>query len=299
MNREELEPVMGVVDPVSQVDEAIKERADAPQTHPSFDALVRIMWRLHQPDGCPWDLEQTHESLVPHMVEEAYEAAEALRQNDRDHMIEELGDVLEQVILNAQIGADEQSFSIDDVCAALNEKLVRRHPHVFGELSVAADKPETGEEVLNVWDQVKAVERAKRSEASKTGMHEGLLDSIPISFPALMQAQKVSKRAAKAGFEWDSVADVWDQVASEKLEFEAEEQGSDAAEMEFGDLLFALVNVARMSGIDAESALTKSTMKFRRRWAEMERIAADEGRAIDEYDTQALNELWQRVKDTE
>ena len=272
-----------------RVDVENASRPDAPTTHPEFDRLVRTMWRLRQPDGCPWDREQTHRSITKNMVEEAYEAVEAIEANDREHLIEELGDVLEQVVLHAQIAADDGAFTIDDVVAGLNEKLVRRHPHVFGEHAAAGD----GGEVQDIWDDVKAAERAASGEKDAP---QGLLDSVPRSLPALMQAQKISKRAAKAGFEWETVADIWDKVAEERAEFEREAPGSDARALEFGDLLFALVNVARREGVDAEEALAASNRKFRARWSRMEELARAEGLDLDELDTERLNELWDHAK---
>ena len=272
-----------------RVDAETAARPGAPATHPEFDRLVRTMWRLRQPDGCPWDREQTHRSITKHMVEEAYEAVEAIEADDRAHLMEELGDVLEQVVLHAQIAADEGAFTIDDVVRGLNEKLVRRHPHVFGAHAAAGD----GGEVQDIWDDVKAAERAASGEKDAP---QGLLDSVPRSLPALMQAQKISKRAAKAGFEWETVADIWDKVGEERAEFEREAPGSDARALEFGDLLFALVNVARREGIDAEEALAASNRKFRARWSRMEDLARAEGEPLDELDTGRLNELWDRAK---
>lgn len=272
-----------------RVDAENVARPGAPTTHPEFDRLVRTMWRLRQPDGCPWDREQTHRSITKHLVEEAYEAVEAIEANDREHLIEELGDVLEQVVLHAQIAADEGAFTIDDVVRGLNEKLVRRHPHVFGEHAAAGD----GGEVQDIWDDVKAAERAAQGEKDAP---QGLLDSVPRSLPALMQAQKISKRAAKAGFEWDTIADIWDKVAEERAEFEREEPGSDARSLEFGDLLFALVNVARREGIDAEEALAASNRKFRARWSRMEELARARGVELGGLDATRLNELWDHAK---
>ena len=272
-----------------RVDAENAARPGAPTTHPEFDRLVRTMWRLRQPDGCPWDREQTHRSITKHLVEEAYEAVEAIEANDREHLVEELGDVLEQVVLHAQIAADEGAFTIDDVVRGLNEKLVRRHPHVFGEHAAAGD----GGEVQDIWDDVKAAERAAQGEKDAP---QGLLDSVPRSLPALMQAQKISKRAAKAGFEWDTIADIWDKVAEERAEFEREEPGSDARSLEFGDLLFALVNVARREGIDAEEALAASNRKFRARWSRMEELARARGVELGGLDATRLNELWDHAK---
>lgn len=262
-------------------------RADARE---AFDGLTETIWRLRQPDGCPWDRVQTHKSIAGNMVEEAYEALDCIEQGDPDHLCEELGDVLMQVMLHAQIAADEGRFTIEDVVRGLDEKLVRRHPHVFG-----GGSAEDASEVLGIWDKVKRDEREARSSGSGE-RPEGLLDSVPKAFPALMQAQKVSKRAAKAGFEWDTVEDVWDQVASERDEFEREEPGSAERELEFGDMLFALVNVARKEGIDAEAALRASTAKFRRRWAAVEEAAREAHASVDEVSTAELNRLWDEAK---
>ncbi len=273
-----------------RVDAETASRPGAPGEHPEFDRLVRTMWRLRQPDGCPWDREQTHHSITKNMVEEAYEAVDAIEADDDVHMQEELGDVLEQVVLHAQIAADEGSFTIDDVVHGLNEKLVRRHPHVFGDLANASD----GAEVMDIWDDVKKEERAAAGAEGES--EPGLLDSVPTSLPALMQCQKISKRAAKAGFEWETVDDVWDKVAEERDEFEREERGSEARAMEFGDLLFALVNVARHEGIDAEEALAASNRKFRRRWSRMEALAYERGVELEEISTDEMNDLWDCAK---
>ena len=276
---------------IQDVDAATLERPLAPQGHPDFDRLVRTIWRLRQEDGCPCDKVQTHRSIAQNMIEETYEAVDAIMADDVPHLREELGDMLEQVLLNTQIAADDGEFTIDDVCRELNEKLVRRHPHVFGD-KVA----ESAELALERWDEVKKIEREARGEA---GEEPGLLDSVPISLPALMQCQKISKRAAKAGFEWETVADIWDKVTEERAEFEREERGTEAAAEEFGDILFALVNVARREGIDAEEALAASNRKFRRRWSAMERLARAEGRDLETYSTDELNVLWDQIKDGE
>ena len=276
-----------------RVDAENAARPGAPSAHPEFDRLVRTMWRLRQPDGCPWDREQTHRSITKHLVEEAYEAVEAIEAGDDAHLAEELGDVLEQVVLHAQIAADEGAFSIDDVIHGLNEKLVRRHPHVFGEHVAAGD----GNEVQDIWDEVKAAERAASGE--KDERPQGLLDSVPRALPALMQCQKISKRAAKAGFEWPDVAAVWDKVAEERAEFEREAPGSSERAAEFGDLLFSLVNVARWEGIDAEEALAHANRKFRARWARMEALAREDGADLEDLGTGRMNELWDRAKEEE
>jgi len=276
---------------IQDVDAATLERPLAPHGHPDFDRLVRTIWRLRQEDGCPWDKVQTHRSIAQNMIEETYEAVDAIMTDDVPHLREELGDMLEQVLLNTQIAADDGEFTIDDVCRELNEKLVRRHPHVFGD-KVA----ESAELALERWDEVKKIEREARGEA---GEEPGLLDSVPIPLPALMQCRKISKRAARAGFEWETVADIWDKVAEERTEFEREERGTEAAAEEFGDILFALVNVARREGIDAEEALAASNRKFRRRWSAMECLARAEGRDLETYSTDELNVLWDQIKDGE
>lgn len=275
-----------------EVDAQTAARPGAPASHPEFDRLVRTIWRLRQPDGCPWDKIQTHSSITRNMIEEAYEAVDTIAAGDMPHLREELGDVLEQVLLHAQIARDEGDFDVDDVCRELNEKLVRRHPHVFGDAAATGAVDSAGK-VLDIWDDVKRSEREGRSSEAAP---EGLLDSVPRSLPALMQCQKISKRAAKAGFEWESISDVWDQFASERVEFEAEEPGSREATEEFGDLLFSLVNVARHAHVDAEEALAASNRKFRRRWARMEELARERSLALDGLGTRVLNELWDEVK---
>ena len=286
------------------VDEETKARPGAPQTHPEFDRLVRTIWRLRQEDGCPWDKEQTHQSISKNMIEEAYEAVEAIAEGSPEHLEEELGDVLEQVVLHSQIESDSgvdggagdcaagncaAGFDIDDVCRALNQKLVRRHPHVFGP---EAGSTSSAAAVLDVWESVKAEERASADDTVHT---EGLLDSVPQSLPALMQAQKISKRAAKMGFEWASVADVWDKVAEERAEFDAEASGTQQKTDEFGDILFALINVARWEGVDAEEALMSACRKFRARWSYMEKAAAKRGFSLDEK-PELQEDLWQEAK---
>ena len=292
------------------------ERFSDPQEHPAFDQFVATISALRAPDGCPWDREQTHESIAHNMIEEAYEAVDAIEAGDVAHTREELGDVLLQVVLQSQIAADAGEFTIDDVCADVNAKMVRRHPHVFGDA-----RAENASEVLDVWDKVKMAEKAAADADADAASEErpGLLDGVPASFPALMQAQKISRKAAAAGFEWDTVEDVWAQVDEERAELGAAYAAApkapsgkmdpsagtpdadgealvSAAEMEFGDVLFSLVNVGRRMGIDAESALRASCRKFRARWSAMEALAAAEGRRIEDYSTAEQNALWAQVK---
>lgn len=306
-----------------------RERYASPQDHPAFDQFVATIAALRAPDGCPWDREQTHSSIAHNMIEEAYEAVDAIEADDAVHLREELGDVLLQVVLQSQIAADAGRFTIDDVAADVNEKMVRRHPHIFGDADA-----ENAAEVLDLWDQVKMAERQAKAERSTgeggspaaarpaaaqsepaqpaaAAPAPGLLDGVPTSFPALMQAQKISRKAAAAGFEWETLDDVWAQVESEIAELN-EAYGSapkaangkvagktDAAahvEEEFGDVLFSLVNVARRMGIDSENALRASCRKFRHRWAYMEAAAASEGQRIEDLSTARQNELWQAAK---
>ncbi|MGI6045633.1 MAG: nucleoside triphosphate pyrophosphohydrolase [Eggerthellaceae bacterium] len=290
------------------------EPEESPHSSDSFGAFVHTIARLRAPGGCPWDRAQTHESIAHNMVEEAYEAVDAIERGDTKDLREELGDVLLQVVLQSQIAADAGEFTIEDVCWDINAKMIRRHPHVFGE-----DQAENANDVLGIWEKVK-LEEKRQSDTNSS-----LLDSVPPSFPALMQAQKVSRKAASVGFDWDSVDGVWDKVFEEvdelKDAYRAAPQSSDgkllhqdetgqsnvkaqdekiaAVEMEFGDLLFSLVNAGRKMGIDAETALRDSTRKFRQRWAFMERQAESMGKAIDELSSEQLEALWVQAKQEE
>ena len=304
----------------AQAPDGALDRYGNPADHPSFNQFVATISALRAPDGCPWDREQTHVSISHNMIEEAYEAVCAIEEEDVAHLREELGDVLLQVVLQSQIAADAGEFTIDDVCADVNAKMVRRHPHVFGSVEAS-----NASEVLDVWDQVKLAERQATGGADGSGASEpeGLLDGVPRTFPALMEAQKISRKAAAVGFEWDSIEDVWDKVAEEKAELieayaaaphaanckidtsvagefglgeEEAARRAEAAEMEFGDVLFALVNVGRRMGIDAESALRASNAKFRARWAAMEEIASERGKRMQDFSTSEQNELWGEVK---
>lgn len=274
---------------------AVPDPSRCPQ-HPDFNAFVETMRILRAPGGCPWDQKQTHESIAKNVVEEAYEVVDAIESGDTDHMAEELGDLLEQVVLQAQIAADNGTFTIDDVCRGINEKIIRRHPHVFGD-DVATDDASVNE----IWDKVKLAEqKAKDSRLDAAGEErQGLLATVPKSLPALMQCQKMSRKAASAGFEWDTTDQVWEKVAEEIGEFKAAPRGSQEALVEFGDILFALVNVARKEGIDAETALKASNEKFKVRWSSMEREMWDQGRELDGLSIDELEELWQNAKKKE
>ena len=301
--------------------------ATAPD-HPQFNAFVQTIAALRdEKGGCPWDKKQTHESIAKNMIEEAFEAVSAIEEGDLEHMREELGDVLLQVVLQAQIAADAGEFTIDDIAADVNQKIIRRHPHVFGaeaSFSAAGLSPEqvaeltaeleskpdrSPEEVLDLWDVIKLHERkvkdAKRAEKlAAEGLDasapRGVLEDIPQAQPSLMRAQEISRKTVALGFEWETVEDVWNKVDEEVAEFKAAvaEHGgrSEQAQLEFGDILFALVNVARKEHIDAETALRLTNDKFTRRWEAMETAAHAQGRAIEDYSTAELEDLWQAAK---
>lgn len=263
----------------------------APLAGETFAAFVDTIAALRAPNGCPWDREQTHESIARNMIEEAYEAVDAIEQRDTTHLREELGDVLLQVVLQSQIAADAGEFTVADVCRDVNAKMIRRHPHVFGETAAGS-----AEDVLSIWDNVKLAE--KSAADAQTEEPEGLLDSVPASFPALLQAYKISRKAVAAGFEWDTVEDVWAKVEEEIAEFKQACRSDDAQakELEFGDVLFSLVNVARKEGIDAETALRATCRKFRERWAIMEGAAWGQGKRIEELDMDEMQQLWGQAK---
>ena len=252
-----------------------------------FDEFVEVIAALRAPDGCPWDREQTHRSIAKNMVEEAYEAVHAIETDDIAELREELGDVLLQVVLHAQIAADDDEFTIDDVVAAITAKIIRRHPHVFGDQAAAGNAGE----VLAHWDRIKAGERAEKQQ--------GLLDTVPHGLPALMLAQTISRKAVSAGFEWETLDGVWDKVHEELDELRATEPGSPEAADEIGDVLFTVVNLARKQGIDAETALRATCDKFRSRWSAMEELSAGEGRLVEQLSLDEQEALWQQAKQIE
>jgi tetrapyrrole methylase family protein / MazG family protein len=250
----------------------------------SFDELVRIMSILRAPDGCPWDREQTHMTLRRHMVEEAYEAVAAIESGDDAEIRDELGDLLLQIVFHAQIASEEGRFDIDDVAAAIVEKLERRHPHIFGD--AVADTPA---EVMTRWDAIKRGEKER----------ESVLDGIAPTLPALTYAEKISRRAVGVGFEWETVDDVWAKVDEEIGELRATDHGTPEAEDELGDLLFTIVNVGRKMGIDPEQALRMTCAKFIRRFSSMEKAAAEQGRDIAEMGIEEQEALWRHAKEGE
>lgn len=280
-----------------------------PNAGEAFSSFADTIAALRAPDGCPWDREQTHDSIAHNMIEEAYEAVDAIEHHDVAHLREELGDVLLQVVLQSQIAADAGEFDVADVCRDVNEKMIRRHPHVFGDKDASS-----ASDVLDIWDKVKLVERKNAVGHNADGQNgtdeqndteqqaivepEGLLDSIPVSFPALMQASKISRKAVSVGFEWDSVEAVWEKVEEEIAEFKqaCAEGNAQAMELEFGDVLFTLVNVARKVKVDPESALRATCRKFRERWAFMEGAAWASGKNIEDLSMDELQELWDQAK---
>lgn len=246
-----------------------------------FKELVEVIARLRAKDGCQWDREQTHSTLRPNMIEEAYEAVDAIDDNDLKHLQEELGDVLLQVLLHSQIASEEGAFSIEDVSRELKEKLIHRHPHVFGNVKVNST-----DDILNNWDKLKAEEKTHRKSA---------MDGISKAQSALMSAQKISKRAVKTGFEWPNEKSLYECIYSEFEEFkEAEkESNKDHMEEEYGDILFATVNLARWNKIDAEQALLKANKKFMKRFRKMEELAT---KPLNDYSFEEYDALWKQAK---
>lgn len=254
----------------------------------AWSDLVQIISTLRSPEGCPWDREQTHESLKRFLLEETYEFFEAIDQNDLQSMKDELGDVLLQVLLHAEIAREKGAFSIEDVITNLSEKLVRRHPHVFGD-----DSAKTPEQVVKTWDSVKKTEKTLAQRVSA-------LDGVPQVFPALMRAEKIQKKAAKVGFDWNDTADVAEKVYEELEELKEAAQLGHKAELaeELGDVLFATVNLSRFLHVDPEFALQKATAKFTERFHLVESYAKEAGcEDLSKLNLEQLNELWDRAKD--
>ena len=262
-------------------------------------AMPWLSYRLRLPDGCPWDREQTHESLRNHLLEEAYEVYDALGAGATPALAEELGDLLLQVVLHAQLAAEEGVFDMTDVYAALSSKIVRRHPHVFGEAEAR-----TASDVNRQWERIKADERSgaqaslDQEEAAAPNASKppkGALDGVSRILPALAASQEMQERAANIGYEWPNIEGVLDKVVEELAEIREAETAADRAE-EYGDLLFVLVNVARWQGIEAEAALRAANDKFRRRFASVERQAADRSVALRDLSFAELDSLWDAAK---
>jgi tetrapyrrole methylase family protein/MazG family protein len=254
-----------------------------------FTKLREIIAQLRGPNGCPWDKEQTHESLKKYLIEESYEVIDAVNSGDLDHLVEELGDVLLQVMLNAQIGEDEGYFSIDDVIKILSEKMIRRHPHVFGSVKV-----ENSDEVLANWQEIKNQEKGEKKP------EKSLLDGVSFALPNLLRAYELQKKAAKVGFDWKEIGPALEKVKEELQEFEEElvkgESFISLARQEYGDLLFAFVNIARFLKIQPEEALFATNEKFVRRFKFIEEKVRQSGKGFEEYSLEQLDQYWDEAK---
>ena len=265
-----------------------------------FDSLVYVMGRLRGPGGCPWDREQTHDSIKHHLLEEAYEAVDAMDANDPDTLAEELGDLLLQVVFHSQLAVSNEEFTLSDVVSHIVTKLVRRHPHVFGDVEVSG-----AEHVLRNWEVIKAGEREAKAkagrkfdsaEAANQGLEgTGLLLSVPRAMPSLDRAQQLQVRAARVGFDWSEISGIYEKVKEELEELRVEESVERRTE-ELGDLLFVLVNLGKWMGINAEEALRRANDKFLNRFTAMERAIVGEGKKLREMSVEEMDRYWDGVK---
>jgi tetrapyrrole methylase family protein / MazG family protein len=271
-----------------------------------FEKLVALQARLRAPGGCPWDREQTHESLRKFLIEETYEVLDAMESGDANKFSSELGDLLLQIVFHSNLAEESGHFNISDVIESIHSKMVRRHPHVFGKV-----KAKTSAEVLKNWEQIKADERreergakAEPADSSNHAEHESVLAGVPRLLPAVLEAYQLTRRASHIGFDWDNLAGILDKLDEEKRELQAisanvlSKSGFDAAhiEEEVGDLLFVAVNVARFVGVDPEIALKKANRKFTRRFHWMESAATREGRRFADLPRARMEELWNESK---
>ncbi|MDM5314402.1 nucleoside triphosphate pyrophosphohydrolase [Fictibacillus sp. b24] len=247
-----------------------------------FSFLKNVIARLRGPGGCPWDQKQTHVTLKKYLIEEAYEVLDAIDEEDDEALAEELGDVLLQVLLHAQIGEDEGFFAIDDVIAVLTEKMIRRHPHVFSDVSA-----ENADEVVANWDAIKAQEAGKEDR-------ESLLDGVPKGIPGIQKAFLYQKKAAKVGFDWKEAGPVYDKILEELKEFQEAE--GDEQQKELGDLLFSVVNLARFYKIDPEEALNETNRKFRKRFNYIEHALKEQSLSFDDVTLEEMDRLWNEAK---
>ncbi|MAS95943.1 MAG: nucleoside triphosphate pyrophosphohydrolase [Verrucomicrobiales bacterium] len=254
---------------------------------PPVERLRQIMHILRAPGGCPWDAEQTHESLVKHLIEEAYEVAEAIESGNRDHIIDELGDLLLQPVFHAEIASETGRFDLDDIANAINEKLIRRHPHVFGDAE--ADDPDA---VLQQWEEIKSNEKSEKEQIPYTikKANEGL--------PALLAAQKIQKKAAKVGFDWPDTAPVLEKIEEELEEVRSAQLSGDDSDVaeEIGDLLFAVVNLARKSGFEAELLLHQANRKFVNRFQKVEDVLRKQGQEMSNSTLEEMDAVWNNIK---
>ncbi|MGA2184319.1 MAG: nucleoside triphosphate pyrophosphohydrolase [Bryobacteraceae bacterium] len=262
--------------------------SDEPTTGARFERLVALMARLRAPGGCPWDREQTFDTIKPYTLEETYEVLDAIDQRDWSGLAEELGDFLLQAVFYAQMAKEDGKFGIDDSLDAICRKLIRRHPHIFGDAEA-----NTADDVKVRWDQIKSEEKKERGEAPKP-----LLASVPRNIPALMEAQQIASKAAGTGFDWDNVEQVVAKLHEELDELRRAREGSDPAEMEdeLGDMLFVIVNIARFLKVDPEQALRGTNAKFRRRFGYVEERLAGRGRKLTDSHIEEMEELWQEAK---
>jgi nucleoside triphosphate diphosphatase len=252
-----------------------------------FQRLVDLMARLRAPGGCPWDREQTFDTIKPFLLEETYEVLDAIDRRDWPELTGELGDLLLQAVFFSQMASEENLFRIDDALDAINSKLVRRHPHVFADQTA-----ETEGDVRKIWGEVKAAEKKDKGGAEKL-----LLEDIPRAAPALAEAAQISSRAAGAGFDWENAGQVVDKLHEELREFH-EAGGKDELENEIGDLLFVVVNLARFAKVDPEQALRRTNAKFRHRFAHVERGLRARGKQLKDATVAEMEELWQQSKST-
>ena len=258
-----------------------------------FEDLVDILSKLRAENGCPWDRAQDTHSLLPYLVEESSEFIDAAQEGDKAHMCEELGDVLLQVVFHAQVCKESGDFNIDDVVQGICEKMIRRHPHVFGDAQV-----DNSSEVSRRWEKIKAQEATHLKDAGKS-----VMDKVSRSMPTLARTQDIIRRVAKVGFDWGEPAPVFDKAQEEFAEFRAELEkvspenaNTDRLEDEFGDIMFCLVNVARHSGFNADVALRRANAKFEKRFREVERLAREQGKAVAEIGLEGLQQLWKQAK---
>ena len=255
----------------------------------ALNDLLAVMAKLRdRVGGCPWDLEQTFATVAPYTIEEAYEVADAIARGDLSDLKEELGDLLLQVVFHSRIAEEQGAFAFDDVAQAITDKMVRRHPHVFGDAAFADKAAQT-----NDWETRKAAERA-----AKGAHRSGVLDDVPVALPALTRAEKLTKRAARVGFDWPDLASVMEKLREETLELEVEIAAGDLhkAQEELGDLLFVCANLARKLGCDPETALRQANGKFIRRFKHIEAKLAEQGRKPEESDLAEMDALWNDAK---
>lgn len=275
-------------------------RGRAAGTGAAFEDLVALQARLRGPNGCPWDREQTHASLKPFLVEEAYEVLDAMDSGDARKFAGELGDLLLQIVFHAEMAKEKGRFDITDVIRAVHTKMVRRHPHVFG-----TAKAQTSGQVLKNWEQIKSEEReAESGKGSKKRAAESVLEGVPKGLPALIEAYQLSRRAANVGFDWENVGGVFEKLNEEVRELrlaldrrdDANSGAEGKVEEEMGDLLFAAVNLARQAGVEPEIALKRASRKFMERFQWMENRAKDQGRRFAEVPRGEMEKLWNRSK---